>query len=125
MIVSLSLAISYPTLAAAPHKFVNNNVLAVAIATACSFPHAQQMKEYLKVVVDSILSYNKMLYSAADCMNYVPNCRMNAKIAVAMAPVAAADPGAASEFQACDEGYYDLGFCLIQFWLFNLLSCIR
>ena len=99
MIVSLSLAISYPTLAAAPHMFVNNN----AIATAYSFPHAQQMKEYLKVVVDSILSYNKMLYSAADCMNYVPNCRMNAKIAVAMAPVAAADPGAASAVAAKEE----------------------
>ena len=60
MIVSLSLAISYPTLAVAPHMFVNayNNVLAVAMATAYSFPQAQKVKECLKVVVDSILSCN-------------------------------------------------------------------
>ncbi|XP_021279324.1 60S acidic ribosomal protein P0-2-like [Herrania umbratica] len=47
---SLSLAISYPTLAAAPHMFVNayKNALAVAVASDYSFPRAEKVKEYLK-----------------------------------------------------------------------------
>ncbi|XP_047177587.1 LOW QUALITY PROTEIN: 60S acidic ribosomal protein P0-like [Vigna umbellata] len=47
---SFSLAISYPTLAAAPHMFVNayKNVLAVAVETDYSFPEADKVKEYLK-----------------------------------------------------------------------------
>lgn len=51
MVTSLSLALSYPTLAAAPHMFMNayKNVLAVAIATEYSFPQAEKVKEYLKV----------------------------------------------------------------------------
>ncbi|BAT86412.1 60S acidic ribosomal protein P0-like [Vigna umbellata] len=50
MLSSLSLAISYPTIAAAPHMFVNSykNVLAVAVATEYSFPQANEVKEYLK-----------------------------------------------------------------------------
>ncbi|QCD98568.1 60S acidic ribosomal protein P0 [Vigna unguiculata] len=50
MLSSLSLAISYPTIAAAPHMFVNSykNVLAVAVATEYSFPQADEVKEYLK-----------------------------------------------------------------------------
>ncbi|KAK7262605.1 hypothetical protein RJT34_30180 [Clitoria ternatea] len=50
MITSLSLAVSYPTLAAAPHMFVNayKNVLAVAVETDYSFPEADKVKEYLK-----------------------------------------------------------------------------
>ncbi|KAJ7970844.1 60S acidic ribosomal protein P0 [Quillaja saponaria] len=50
MVTSLSLAISYPTLAAAPHMFINayKNVLAVAVATEYSFPQADKVKEYLK-----------------------------------------------------------------------------
>ncbi|OIW04096.1 hypothetical protein TanjilG_00656 [Lupinus angustifolius] len=49
-VTSLSLAISYPTLAAAPHAFVNayKNVLAVAVATEYSYPQADEVKEYLK-----------------------------------------------------------------------------
>ncbi|KAL0401225.1 UNVERIFIED_CONTAM: 60S acidic ribosomal protein P0 [Sesamum latifolium] len=49
MVTSLSLAISYPTLAAAPHMFINSykNVLAVAVATDYSFPQADKVKEYL------------------------------------------------------------------------------
>ncbi|KAL8539178.1 hypothetical protein ACS0TY_000974 [Phlomoides rotata] len=49
MVTSLSLAISYPTLAAAPHMFINayKNVLAVAISTDYSFPQADKVKEYL------------------------------------------------------------------------------
>lgn len=52
MVTSLSLAISYPTLAAAPHMFINGykNVLAIAIATEYSFPQAEQAKEFLKVL---------------------------------------------------------------------------
>ncbi|KAI4306625.1 hypothetical protein L6164_029886 [Bauhinia variegata] len=50
MVTSLSLAISYPSLAAAPHMFINGykNVLAVAVATEYSFPQAEEVKEYLK-----------------------------------------------------------------------------
>nr|POF17432.1 60s acidic ribosomal protein p0 [Quercus suber] len=50
MVTSLSLALLYPTLAAAPHMFTNayKNVLAVAIATEYSFPQVEKVKEYLK-----------------------------------------------------------------------------
>lgn len=50
MVTSLSLAISYPTLAAAPHMFVNayKNVLAIALETEYSYPQAEEVKEYLK-----------------------------------------------------------------------------
>ncbi|WOK93822.1 60S acidic ribosomal protein P0-like [Canna indica] len=50
MVTSLSLAISYPTLAAAPHMFINayKNVLAIAIATEYTFSQAEKVKEYLK-----------------------------------------------------------------------------
>ncbi|XBI72709.1 hypothetical protein VPH35_066606 [Triticum aestivum] len=50
MVASLSLAVSYPTLAAALHMFLNGykNVLALAVETDYSFPHADQIKEYLK-----------------------------------------------------------------------------
>lgn len=51
MVTSLSMAISYPTLAAAPHMLINGykNVLSVAIATEYSFPLADKVKEFLKV----------------------------------------------------------------------------
>ena len=57
MVTSLSLAISYPTLAAAPHVFTNayKNILAVAVATEYSFPQAEKVKEYLKVFDSSAL----------------------------------------------------------------------
>jgi large subunit ribosomal protein LP0 len=50
-IAALSLGISYPTLAAAPHFFINayKNVLAIAVETEYSFPLAEKTKEYLKV----------------------------------------------------------------------------
>jgi large subunit ribosomal protein LP0 len=50
MVTSLALAISYPTIAAASHMFVNSykNVLALAVATDYSFPQAEKVKEYLK-----------------------------------------------------------------------------
>lgn len=53
MVSSLSLAISYPTIAAAPHMFVNSykNVVAVAVATEYSYPEADKVKEFLKVLL--------------------------------------------------------------------------
>eukprot|EP00249_Psilotum_nudum_P009273 c21828_g1_i1 orf=294-1256(-) len=49
-VAAFSLAIGYPTLAAAPHAFVNcyKNVLAIALETQYSFPQAEQVKEFLK-----------------------------------------------------------------------------
>ncbi|XP_075635944.1 large ribosomal subunit protein uL10-like [Castanea sativa] len=75
MVTSLSLAISYPTLAAAPHMFINayKNVLSVAVASEYSFPQAEKVKEYLKDP---------------------------SKFAVAAAPVIAADSGAAPDASA-------------------------
>ncbi|CAM8886867.1 unnamed protein product [Rhodiola kirilowii] len=95
MVTALSLAISYPTLAAAPHMFINayKNVLAVAVATEYSFPQADKVKEYLKDP---------------------------SKFAVASAPVAATDSGAApaaakEEAKAdepAEESEDDMGFSL-------------
>ncbi|RWW20739.1 hypothetical protein GW17_00015132 [Ensete ventricosum] len=97
MVTSLSLAISYPTLAAAPHMFINayKNVLAVAIATEYSFPQAEKVKEYLKDP---------------------------SKFAVAAAPVVAEDAAAASSAGAApaeekkeepaEESDDDMGFSL-------------
>ncbi|MCO5557495.1 hypothetical protein L7F22_011060 [Adiantum nelumboides] len=50
MVAALSLGLSYPTLAAAPHMFANafKNVVAVALETDYSFPEADKIKEYLK-----------------------------------------------------------------------------
>ncbi|CAI0556788.1 unnamed protein product [Linum tenue] len=49
-LTSLSLAVSYPSLAAAPAMFAASyrNVLSVAVATQYSFPQAEDVKEYLK-----------------------------------------------------------------------------
>ncbi|KAJ7964152.1 60S acidic ribosomal protein P0 [Quillaja saponaria] len=78
MVTSLSLALSYPTLAAAPHMLINayNNVLAVAVDTEYSFPQADKVKEYLK-----------------DPSKFV----------VAVAPVAAADSGVGPAVGAKEE----------------------
>lgn len=56
LVTSLALAISYPTLAAAPHLFTNayKNVLAVAVATEYTYPQAEEVKEYLKVKCSSL-----------------------------------------------------------------------
>ncbi|KAK4403368.1 60S acidic ribosomal protein P0 [Sesamum angolense] len=96
MVASLSLAIAYPTLAAAPHMFINayKNLLSVAVETDYSFPKADKVKEYL-----------------AD----------PSKFAMAAAPVAAADSGAASAAAApveekkeepAEESDDDMGFSL-------------
>ncbi|KAF3611389.1 hypothetical protein DY000_02051108, partial [Brassica cretica] len=51
MVTSLALAISFPTLAAAPHMFINayKNALAISVATEYTFPQAEKVKEFLKV----------------------------------------------------------------------------
>ncbi|KAL3521192.1 hypothetical protein ACH5RR_019341 [Cinchona calisaya] len=95
LVTSLSLAISYPTLAAAPHMFINayKNVLAVAVETEYSFPQADKVKEYLEDP---------------------------SKFAVAVAPVAAADSGAApaaakeeeKKEEPAEESDDDMGFGL-------------
>ncbi|CAL0307599.1 unnamed protein product [Lupinus luteus] len=95
-ITSLSLAISYPTLAAAPHAFVNayKNVLSVAVATEYSYPQADEVKEYLK-----------------DPSKF-------AAVAAAAAPVAdsAAAPAASAkpekEEEPADESDEEMGFGL-------------
>ncbi|KAK1377944.1 60S acidic ribosomal protein P0 [Heracleum sosnowskyi] len=78
MVTSLSLALSYPTLAAAPHMFINayKNVLAIALETEYSFPQADKVKEYL-----------------ADPSKFV----------AAVAPSATADSGAAPAAAAAEE----------------------
>ncbi|CDY67517.1 BnaAnng24540D [Brassica napus] len=50
MVTSLALAISFPTLAAAPHMFINayKNALAISVATEYTFPQAEKVKEFLK-----------------------------------------------------------------------------
>ncbi|KAK1297989.1 hypothetical protein QJS10_CPB14g00858 [Acorus calamus] len=95
MVTSLSLAISYPTLAAAPHMFINayKNILAVALATEYSYPQAEEVKEYLKDP---------------------------SKFAVAAAPVAAAASAAApsaapveeKKEEPAEESDDDMGFSL-------------
>ncbi|CAL9067365.1 unnamed protein product, partial [Musa banksii] len=68
MVTSLSLAVSYPTLAAAPHMFINayKNVLAVAIATEYTFPQAEKVKEYLKGILTTLSqSHGKYKYDYA------------------------------------------------------------
>jgi large subunit ribosomal protein LP0 len=49
-VAAVSLALGYPTLAAAPHSFVNayKNLLAIAVETEYSFPLAEKTKEYLR-----------------------------------------------------------------------------
>ncbi|KAF5204583.1 60S acidic ribosomal protein P0 [Thalictrum thalictroides] len=94
MVTSLALAISYPTLAAAPHMFINayKNVLAVAVATEYSFPQADEVKEYLKDP---------------------------SKFAVAVAPVAATDTSSApaavkveEKEEPAEESDEEMGFGL-------------
>jgi len=95
MVTALALAVSYPTIAAAPHMFINGykNLLAVAIATEYSFPEADKVKEFLKDP---------------------------SKFAVASAPVAAAATGAApaaakeeeKKEEPAEESDDDMGFSL-------------
>jgi large subunit ribosomal protein LP0 len=48
-VAAVSLAIGYPTLAAAPHSINSyKNLLAIAVETDYSFPLAEKTKEYLK-----------------------------------------------------------------------------
>ncbi|EEF35504.1 60S acidic ribosomal protein P0 [Ricinus communis] len=95
MVTSLALAISYPTLAAAPHMFINayKNALAIAVATEYTFPQAEKVKEYLE-----------------DPSKFA--------VAVAVAPVAAAGAPAAAakeeekKEEPAEESDDDMGFSL-------------
>ncbi|KAI3772237.1 hypothetical protein L6452_03418 [Arctium lappa] len=53
-ITAFSLAIHYPTLAAAPHFLINayKNLLSLAVSTEYSFRHADKIKEFLKCEID-------------------------------------------------------------------------
>ncbi|KAF3788118.1 60S acidic ribosomal protein P0-1 [Nymphaea thermarum] len=66
LVTALSLALSYPTLAAAPHMFANayKNVVAVALATEYSFPQAEKVKEYLKAT--NLLVYRDLTFLDED-----------------------------------------------------------
>ena len=58
-VTAFALSLSYPSILAVPHIFVNGykNVLAVAVATDYTFPLAQQVKEYLQVCLLIILAF--------------------------------------------------------------------
>ncbi|GLU18840.1 hypothetical protein SLE2022_351170 [Rubroshorea leprosula] len=49
-VASLSLAVSFPTLAAAPHMLINGykNLLAISVGSEYTFSQAEKVKEYLK-----------------------------------------------------------------------------
>ncbi|XP_072955180.1 large ribosomal subunit protein uL10-like [Typha angustifolia] len=96
MVISLSLALSYPTLASAPHMFINayKNVLAVAIATEYSFPQAEKVKEYLK-----------------DPSKFAAAAPVAAVDAAAAAPAAAAKEEEKKE-EPAEESDDDMGFSL-------------
>ncbi|EXB58188.1 60S acidic ribosomal protein P0 [Morus notabilis] len=95
LVTSLALAISYPTLAAAPHFFTNayKNVLAVAVATEYTFPQAEKVKEFLE-------DPSKFAVSAAPV----------ADAGAAAAPVAAKEEEKKEE--PAEESDDDMGFSL-------------
>ncbi|XP_072968824.1 large ribosomal subunit protein uL10-like [Typha angustifolia] len=96
MVTSLALALSYPTLAAAPHMFINayKNVLAVAIATDYTFPQAEKVKEYLK-----------------DPSKFAVAAHVDAGVAATAAPAAAAKEEEKKE-EPAEESDDDMGFSL-------------
>ncbi|KAK4376085.1 hypothetical protein RND71_006762 [Anisodus tanguticus] len=61
--VGLSMILDYPTLPAIPHMFINSykNVLSFAVATEYSFPQAEKVKEYLKVLRLALVMMNAIL----------------------------------------------------------------
>lgn len=95
MVTALSLAIAYPTLAAAPHMFINayKNVLAVAVGTEYSFPQADEVKEFLK-------DPSKFVAAAAPVT-----------AATSVAPAAAAKEEEKKE-EPAEESDDDMGFSL-------------
>jgi large subunit ribosomal protein LP0 len=74
MVTSLALAISYPTLAAAPHMFINGfkNLLAIAVATEYSFPQADKVKEYLADPSKFAVAAAPVAAAAADSGSSAP-----------------------------------------------------
>lgn len=61
LVTSMALIVSYPTLAAALHMFINayNNTLSVVVAWEYSFPRAKKAKEFLKVGIFFSLCFVK------------------------------------------------------------------
>lgn len=97
MVTSLSLAISYPTLAAAPHMLINayKNVLAVAVETEYSFPQADKVKEYL-----------------ADPSKFAAAFTAAAPADSGAAPAAAAPKEEEKKEEPAEESDDDMGFSL-------------
>lgn len=96
MVTVLSLAIAYPTLAAAPHMFINayKNVLAFAVGTEYSFPQADEVKEFLK-------DPSKFVAAAAPVT-----------AATSAAPAAAAAKEEEKKEEPAEESDDDMGFSL-------------
>ncbi|CAA2957332.1 60S acidic ribosomal P0 [Olea europaea subsp. europaea] len=125
MVTSLSLAISYPTLAAAPHMFINayKNILAIAVETDYSFPLADKVKEYLAVcsrlrsLFSTCLLYLEVHLNLHHCVNFL--LQDPSRFAVAAAPVTSADSGGApapdaeeEKEEPAEESDDDMGFGL-------------
>ncbi|KAG0576822.1 hypothetical protein KC19_5G110300 [Ceratodon purpureus] len=93
-VAAVSLATGYPTLAAAPHSFVNSykNLLAIAVETDYSFPLAEKTKEYLK-------DPSKFAVAAAPASSE----------SVAVAPTAVKEEEKPEEKEESDD---DMGFSL-------------
>lgn len=118
MVAAMSLSISYPTLAAAPHMFIDafKDVLSVAVTTDYSFPQAETVKEYLKVYSRTKI----VVWDSANCflINAVvqklviehswnkKNMQDPSRFAVASAPVAVASEVKAEDErqEQCEEG---------------------
>ena len=101
MVTSLALAISFPTLAAAPHMFINayKNALAICIATEYTFPQAEKVKEYLKVGSSNCFNFLIWYWSVCVLMltlRYDFGMQDPSKFAVAVAAVSADAGGGAS-----------------------------
>jgi len=97
LVTALSLAISYPTLAAAPHMFINayKNLLAIAVETDYSFPQADKVKEYL-----------------ADPSKFAVAAAAPAAAASGSAPAAAAAKVEEKKDEPAEESDDDMGFGL-------------
>jgi len=97
LVTALSIAISYPTLAAAPHMFINayKHLLAIAVETDYSFPQADKVKEYL-----------------ADPSKFAVAAAAPAAAASGSAPAAAAAKVEEKKDEPAEESDDDMGFGL-------------
>lgn len=76
-VAALSMGLHYPTLAAVPHVLIDGykNVLAIALATNYSFPHAEKAKAYLA----DPSSFVAAAASAAPAKGAAPAAKVEAK----------------------------------------------